>query len=209
MTERQRATILLLLFFIVVPLMGFYLIIQAIASNYLPLFIAGIFYFAISIWVGLRRARYDGETLQSIKLEEAPPHIGRLLSETTNRGILINQLIILALAEKQGISQTDLYEQLPIPSEVCPTKERVRQYAIILEEQKIIVDKAPEYGEAKKKIYMLTRRGQWCLKAIKKYYPRYYFSFLIHNILKTRFRKNLPPYDSIVEEEPIHDPNSH
>lgn len=209
MTERQRATIQLLLFFIVVPLMGFYMIIQAIAMNYFPLFITGIFYFAVSIWVGFRRARYDSEALQSIKLEEAPPHIRQLLSETTNRGILINQLIILALAEKQGISQTDLYKQLPIPSEVCPTKERVRQYAIILEGQRIIADKAQEYGEAKKKVYVLTRRGQWCLEAIKRYYPRYYFSFLTRNILKTRFRKNLPLYDSIVEEEPKHDPNSH
>lgn len=149
----------------------------------------------ITIYVGLRKVQYDSKILNTIRINEAPIHITRLLSETTNRGVLINQWIIKTLAEKRGISQTDLYHELPISAELCPTKEMVRQYVKKLEKEGIVEDIAPRLGEGKKKVYVLTKRGKWCMQAIKKYYPTYYVSFLVRDILKTRLKKKLPPFN--------------
>jgi hypothetical protein len=147
----------------------------------------------------LRTVEYSSKILNTIKIEEAQPHLTQLLSETTNRGVLINQLIIKTIYENHGISQTDLYRELPIPEELRPTKERVRQYAVVLEAEKLIKDMAPEVGEGKKRVYVLTKRGEWCVSAINQYYPTYFISYLVRGILRTRLRNKLPAFDSITD----------
>lgn len=200
MAERLRAAFELILFYVILPIFSIYAILQAIITSNIILAVFGSVYMALSIYVVLRKVQYDSKILNTIKIDEAPFHLTRLFSETTNRGVLINQLIIKTLAEKSGISQTDLYHELPISAEMCPTKEMVRRYINKLEKEGFIRNIAPQLGEAKKKVYVLTKKGEWSVHAIKKYYPAYYVSFLIRDILRTRFRKKLPSFNSITEE---------
>ena len=118
--------------------------------------------------------------LESIYIEEAPPFINKLLSETTNRGVLINQLIIKTIANKPMISQTKLYEEIKqiIGPRNCPVKEMIRRYLKKLEKAKIIKDISHETAQAREKAYVLTERGKWCLDAIKRYYPEYFPLFI-------------------------------
>jgi len=185
---------------VMVPIMGIYFFVLMIITQNIYFAVVIIMYVCLSVFIGLRKVDYGSKILNTIRIEEAPINITRLLSETTNRGVLINQLIIKTLAEKRGISQTDLYRELPIPAETCPTKERVRQYAVKLENEKIIRNIASEAAEGKKRVYVLTKRGEWCLLAIRKYYPTYYGSFLVRDVLRTRLRKKLPSFDSITGE---------
>ena len=197
MTEKLVATAELLLYYVLLPIFCIYsLWLAIITSNILPIFFGAVF-LSLSIVVVLRKVPYDSKILNTIKIEEAPIYLTRLLSETTNRGILINQLIIKTLYDKTGLSQTDLYHELPVQAQLCPTKEMVRLYIKKLEEAEIIKDIAREYGEAKKKIYVLTKKGEWCFEAIKKYYPTYYVSYLIRDLLKTRLRRKLHPFENI------------
>ena len=200
LAKRLVAASELILFYVILPIFSVYALFQAIITTNVILAVFGYVYIVLSIYVALRKVQYDSKILNTIRIDEAPIHITRLLSETTTRGVLINQLIIKTLAEKSRISQTDLYNELPISAEMCPTKEMVRRYINRLEKEKIIRNIAQEIGEAKKKVYILTKKGEWCVQAIKKYYPTYYVSFLIRDILRTRFRKKLPHFDSITEE---------
>jgi hypothetical protein len=70
-----------------------------------------------------------------------------------------------------------------------------------LEKENIIHDVAPDISQGKKRAYVLTKHGEWCMSAIKKYYPKYYVSFLVKNVLKTRLRHKLSAYDSVKENE--------
>lgn len=201
MVERLQAILHLILFYILIPILTIYILWQAYIQLNVVFGAIALLYVAISIYLALYEVPYYSKTLNVIRIEEAPIHVTRLLSETTNRGILINQLIIKTLMNKpSGISQTDLYHELPIPADLCPTKEMVRQYIKRLEREGIIRDIAHEVGEAKRRLYILTKRGRWCAKGIRKYYPKYYLSYLLRNILRTRFRKKLPQFYSVPEE---------
>jgi DNA-binding HxlR family transcriptional regulator len=157
----------------------------------------------LGLWflVALQRVKYDSSTLRSIRLKEAPIRITRMLSETTNMGLLINQAIVLVLEEKSHISQTDVYEELnaEISNELLPSKEMVRQYIEKLEKEGIIRNVASEIAESKKKAYVLTNKGKWCCLAIRKYYPKYRASFILRNFIRSWFHKNLPLFESIQE----------
>ena len=200
MAKRLGAASELIIFYVILPIFSTYALWLAIVTSSIILAVFGSIYMALSIYMVLRKVQYDSKILNTIKIDEAPIHITRLLSETTNRGVLINQLIVKTLAEKSGISQTGLYHELPISAEMCPTKEMVRHYINKLEKEKIIRNMASEIGEAKKKVYILTNKGQWCVQVIEKYYPTYYVSFLVRDILRTRFRKKLQHFDSITKE---------
>jgi len=199
MPGRPNALAVLILFYVVVPIIGIYYLALAINTQSIVFAIATVMYACLFTFLGSRKVDYGSKILNTIRIEEAPIHITELLSETTSRGVLINQLIIKTLAGKRGISQTDLHRELPIPPETSLTKERVRQYALGLESEGIIRDISSEVGEGKKRVYVLTKRGEWCLSAIRKYYPTYYVSFLIRDVLRTRLRNKLPPFDSVNE----------
>jgi len=204
MPERLNAIAELILFYLILPIVGIFSFVLALSSESIARIgyaITTVMYASFSVVIWLKKVDYGSKILNTIKIDEAPIQITRLLSETTNRGVLINQLIIKTLAEKRGISQTDLHRELPISADMAPSKERVRQYTLILEKEGIVKDIASELGEGKKRVYLLTNRGQWCLKAINKYYPTYYVTFLIRSILKTRLRSKLPPFDSVESEE--------
>lgn len=170
------------------------------AERTVPL-VAAVLTLALWFLVAVQRVKYDSSTLNSIKLEEAPIKITRLLSETTNHGALLNQAIVRVLEKKSHISQKDLYEELKteISAELLPSKEMVRQYIEKLENEGIIKNVASEVAEAKKKAYVLTNRGKWCCLAIKKYYPKYRASFILRNFIRSRFHKNLPQFESVQE----------
>jgi len=199
MPSRPKALVALILFYIVVPIIGIYYLALSVSTQSTVFAIATVVYFCLFAFLASRKVDYGSKILNAIKIEEAPIHVTELLSETTSRGVLINQLIIKTLAGKHGISQTDLHRDLEIPPEISITKERVRQYALGLKGEGIIHDISPEMGEGKKRAYVLTKRGEWCLLAIRKYYPTYYVSYLIRDILRTRLRNKLPPFDSIKE----------
>ena len=200
MSARLNAIAELLVFYVTVPVITVFLFVIMVNTQNIAVVVMAVTYVCLFAFIGLRKVDYGSKILNAVIIEEAPIQITRLLSETTSRGVLINQLIIRTLAEKRGISQTDLYRELPIAAELCPTKEMVRQYAKKLENEKIIRDIASEIGEGKKRVYVLTKRGEWCMLAIKKYYPRYYVSFLVRDLLKTRLRNKLPPFDSVKED---------
>lgn len=191
----------LLLFYGVVVFITVFLFVVAISSQNIPIAALTVMYVFLAVFMGFRKVDYGSTSLNTIRIEEAPLKITQLLSETTNKGVLINQLIIKTVASRRMISQTDLYGELPIPNNMCPTKEMVRQYILGLEKEMIIRDVASEIGEGKKRAYVLTKHGEWCVSAIEKYYPEYYVSFLVKNVLKTRLRYKLPSYDSVKEIE--------
>jgi hypothetical protein len=200
LTEKLRAASYVVLFYIVVPTFGAYALWQGFNTSSIPIAIFGVIYVVLSIYMAQAKTNYDSKTLNTIRIEEAPLDVTRLLSETTNRGVLINQLIIETLSRnRRGMSQTDLIDELPISSSLRPTREMVRIYVTKLEKKNIIKDVGPQFSEAKRKIYVLTKKGEWCVEAIKKYYPKYYVSFLIRNLLRTRLRKRLPQFESIKE----------
>ena len=177
-----------------------FLILAILVKDILWISIAAV-YIAVLFYMITLRVHYDAELLESIYIKEAPPFINRILSETTNRGVLINQLIIRIVAENPRISQTKLYEKIrqSIGPRNCPVKEMVRRYLKKLENANIIKDISHEIAQSKKKAYVLTKRGKWCLNAVKKYYPNYLIVYLVRCMLQTRFRKQLPPFESIVE----------
>lgn len=199
LATRLRAAFEITFSYVLLPIVSIYALLLALATLNAVLAVLGSVCVFLSMYIGLRKVEYGSQILSAIKIEEAPLRITRLLSETTNRGVLINQFIIRTLAEKSGISQTDLYHTLPISLEMCPTKEMVRQYVKKLEKEGIIKNMAPQVGEAKKKVYVLTKKGKWCVQAIRKYYPTYYVSFLIRDILRTRFQKKLPLFNSVTD----------
>ena len=84
-----------------------FLILAILVKDILWISIAAV-YIAVLFYMITLRVHYDAELLESIYIEEAPPFINRILSETTNRGVLINQLIIRIVAENPRISQTKL-----------------------------------------------------------------------------------------------------
>ena len=183
--------------YIVFPIFSAFVIILALVAKNTFLILFGAVYMLFFVWVAIRKVRYDSNFLTTIDIKEAPPYVTQLLSETTSRGVLINQLIIETLNENPQISQTELYKRLPIQPAIRPTKERVRQFALKLQKSSIIRDIAPNVSEGRNCVYVLTERGKWCVSAINQYYPRYYVSFLVRVILKTHFRKELPSFESL------------
>ena len=197
MRAKRLALPELIVFYIALPFFSAYAVFLAIITQSLPLAYFAIIYILLTAFIMLRKVRYDSKLLATINIEEAPPNITQLLSETTSRGILVNQLIIKTINETPKISQTDLYKRLPIASALRPTKERIRHFVLGLETARIIRDMASDVSEGKKRVYVLTKRGEWCLPAIKKYYPTYYISFLLRVVLKTHFRQKLPTFESL------------
>ncbi len=187
----------LIIVYVVFPIFSTFVLWLAIITRSTFLLAFAASYFILFAFVAVRKVRYDSHFLASIDIKEAPSNITQLLSETTSRGILINQLIIKTIDQNPRISQTELHKKLPIQPQMCPTKERVRQFAVELQKLEIIRDMASDLSEGKKCVYILTKRGEWCLLAIKQYYPRYYVQFLVRDILKTHFRKNLVSFESL------------
>jgi hypothetical protein len=190
-----------LIILLLLPMVSFYLLYFAVISGSLPMIVLSAAYVGISVYVWLRKIEYSGTVLSTIKIEEAPLKISRLLSETNNRGLLINQLIIKTIAGKKGLSQTELYRQLPIPEDLRSTKENIRHYLLALESEGIIRDASSEVGEAKKRVYMLTKRGEWCIDAVKRYFPTYYVLYMVRVVFKTRIHGKLRDFNS-VEDTP-------
>jgi hypothetical protein len=195
--RRSLALIELITVYVVFPIFSAFVLALALVVKSTFLFSFGAIYMLLFAWIAVRKVRYDSNFLSTIDIKEAPSQITQLLSETTSRGILINQLIIETLDENPQISQTELYKKLPIQPAIRPTKERVRQFAKKLQDLNIIRDIAPNVREGRNCVYVLTERGKWCVSAINQYYPRYYVTFLVRVILKTHFRKELPSFESL------------
>jgi hypothetical protein len=198
---RRFYALIYLTILLMLPLLTVYLLYFALTVGNLPMIVVSVAYVGLSIYIWLRKIEYSGTVLNTIKIEEAPLKITRLLSETNNRGLLINQLIIKTIAENKGISQTKLYRLLPIPEESRPTKENIRQYVLVLESEGIIKDVSSEVGEAKKRVYVLTKRGEWCINAIRRYFPTYYVLYMVRVIFKTRIHGKLRDFN-LVENAP-------
>jgi len=188
-----------LLLYVLFPEVTILLLLFAISTKDLLWIMVAVLYVLVLFFVITFKVHYDAERLESIYIEEAPPFINRLLSETTNRGVLINQLIINTVAKKPMISQQKLYDELRylIGPRNCPVKEMVRKYLKKLEDAKIIKDMSHNIAQTKEKAYVLTKRGKWCFDAIRKYYPNYLFVYLVRCMLRTKFRKKLPLFESI------------
>ena len=197
------AFVTFLLLYVLLPEVTFLFLIFAIFTKDILWISVAILYVIVLFYIITFKVHYDAERLEGIYIEEAPHSINRLLSETTNQGVLINQLIIETIARKRMISQTELYEELRqlIGPRLCPVKEMVRRYMKKLEDEKIIKDVSHEVVQARKKAYVLSKRGKWCFDAIKKYYPNYLFIYLIRCMVRTRFRKKLPLFESVELEE--------
>jgi hypothetical protein len=188
-----------LILYVLFPEITALLFIFAIFTGNIIWMLIAVFYAIVLAYVLTSKVHYDAERLEGIYIEEeAPPFINKLLSETTNRGVLINQLIIKIVAENPLISQTKLYEKIKqsIGSRNCPVKEMIRRYLRELENADIIKDMSHNTAQSKEKAYVLTKRGKWCLDAIRKYYPNYLIIYLVRCILRTRFRKELPSFES-------------
>lgn len=198
---RRFDALIYLIILLMLPILTFYFLYFALITGSLPMIVMSVVYVGFSVYLWLRKIEYSGTVLNTIKIEEAPLKITRLLSETNNRGLLINQLIIKTIAENKGISQTKLYRLLPIPEETRPTKENIRQYVLALESEGIIKDVSSEVGEAKKRVYVLTKRGEWCIDAIKRYFPTYYVLYMVRVIFKTRIHGKLCDFN-LVENTP-------
>lgn len=199
MHSKLRALVEIICFYVTVPIIGILAFISAESTQNIAMTISAIAYASLSLFLWFRKVEYDSKTLNAIKIKEAPIQITQLLSETTNKGVLINQFILKTIAENNGISQKGVYTELPIPEAMCPTEEMVRIYTVKLRDHGLVQDMAGAVGEGKKRVYVLTKRGEWCIEAIKKYYPRYYIKFLIRVILRTHLRKKLPSFISIKE----------
>lgn len=197
MPSRLNALFSLIFFYVTVPIVGILFTVLTLGAGNTLFAIPAAMYVGLSLLIWLRKVEYDGKTLNTIRIEEAPLEISQLLSETTNRGVLINQLIIAAILERRGISQADIYRELSITEGTRPTEEMVRLYTVKLREKGLVRDMAPAVGEGKKRVYILTERGEWCAEAMKKYFPKYYVFFLVKVFLKTRWRKKLPPFEPI------------
>lgn len=197
--ERISAIVYFSLVYIVLPIVTLLAAWIFFISANLLILIAAALAFVVWLLEAPQKVKYDSSTLNSIRIEEAPIGITRLLSETTNRGVLIHQAIIRVLAEKSHISQTELYDELQLQtsSNLLPSKEMVRKYIENLEQEDIIKNVGLEVAERKKKAYVLTKKGNWCNSAIRKYYPTYRVSFILRNLIKSRLRKKLPLFDSI------------
>ena|GEM_PF-4511447 len=193
------AFITFLILYVLFPEVTVLFLVFAILVKDILWILIAIIYVIVLFYIITLRVHYDAKRLESIYIEEAPPFINKLLSETTNRGVLINQLIIKTIANKPMISQTKLYEEIKqiIGPRNCPVKEMIRRYLKKLEKAKIIKDISHETAQAREKAYVLTERGKWCLDAIKRYYPEYFPIYLIRCMLQTKFRKKLPPLESL------------
>ena len=152
MPGRLIALFSIILFYVTVPIVGILLAILAVGAGSLLLAIPAVMYVSLSLFIWFRKVEYDSKTLNAVRFDEAPLEITQLLSETTNRGVLINQLIIKTIAEHRGISQADIYRELPISEGMRPTEEMVRLYTVKLREIGLVRDMASTVGEGKKRV---------------------------------------------------------
>lgn len=151
--ERISAIVYFSLVYIVLPIVTLLAAWIFFISANLLILIAAALAFVVWLLEAPQKVKYDSSTLNSIRIEEAPIGITRLLSETTNRGVLIHQAIIRVLAEKSHISQTELYDELQLQtsSNLLPSKEMVRKYIENLEQEDIIKNVGLEVAERKRK----------------------------------------------------------
>ena len=147
------AFITFLILYVLFPEVTVLFLVFAILVKDILWILIAIIYVIVLFYIITLRVHYDAKRLESIYIEEAPPFINKLLSETTNRGVLINQLIIKTIANKPMISQTKLYEEIKqiIGPRNCPVKEMIRQYLKKLEKAKIIKDISHETAQAREK----------------------------------------------------------
>ena len=87
MPERLNAIAKLILFYLILPIVGifsFYLALNSQSIARIGYAITTVMYSAFSVMIWLKKVNYDSKVLNTIKIEEAPIQITRLLSETTN-----------------------------------------------------------------------------------------------------------------------------
>jgi len=148
---------------------------------------------------------YDGKTIGSVEIPNAPDEVKKFLKTTTNDGDLLNVILLRSFRNNEPLSQTDMTNYAQRKGSVGLTSARIREYIKKMEEEmKLISSQEPRYTTEKKE-YRLTEPGKWCRTAVRTCFPERLFMFWIRNGLGLRRLSKYPegvPAQSSEEKTP-------
>jgi len=169
------------LFLYLFPLIGYY------PLPPIALFIILLYPLVFYVLLLSQKVTYsDFNVLDEIVIPEAPRDIKNLLMKTT-RGTyrLVNVEIISSIGKKRVI-QSDLVKRVQ-KRKVNLSHTQINKYLVELEDAGIIFSQKGGWTRE----YSLTEKGKWCLKAIKKCFPKRQLGFIIRHYFGCR---KMPPF---------------
>jgi predicted transcriptional regulator len=129
----------------------------------------------------------DSQVLEKVVIPSVPPKVEELLKKQTRNHELIYVILIKILGKRKKLSQSDFVKQLKSLG-IEYSQPAVEDYLSELEDKEIgIVESEKGY----RRVYSLTRRGEWCYKAVKVCFPKRFFYFIIRHYLG---RRKLPSF---------------
>lgn len=158
------------------------------SSSLLSIILFSLFMFFVILF--RPNAYTDSEVLEMVEVPNAPEKILVMLKTRTFRGGLVNISLISILGRKKKLSQTDLVKHVGT-SGVMLSHPAIAKYIFSLVELGIFDSKKGEYN-ARAIEYVLTAKGEWCYKAIRKCFPKRFFFFVIRHYLGIRDLPEFP-----------------
>lgn len=154
----------------------------------LTLFIMVLYSFVIYLGILFQKNSYtDSKVLDMVEIPNAPEEIVDIIKTKTLRNKLINITLISILGKKKKLSQTDLVKGV-LKTSVELSHPAIVKYISALEDAGIFASKKG----AHKIDYVLTEKGKWCYKAIKKCFPKRFFFFILRHYLGIRGLPEFP-----------------
>jgi predicted transcriptional regulator len=193
MTKRKKSSIKPLIKLLGVPcftaILTVVLVLLLPALNSYGVNLLVVFFLALyplSIYFGwlFSKVRYsDTLILDKVIIYGAPEQVSNQLKTTSkNRLVTVNIIELLGKVNKKPI-QNDIVKYL-ISVKIDLTPTRIREILSDLERLGLIKSSKPTYERQ----YWLTKKGEWCLEAIKYYFPSRNGLFVFRNeIIQKQF----------------------
>lgn len=134
-----------------------------------------------------KNAYTDLEVLEMVEVPNAPEKIKDMLKKQTIRHRPINISLISILSRRKKLSQSDLVKCVR-KTGVELSHPAIAKYISDLVKLRIFDCREGPH----KKEYVLTDKGKWCYKAIKKCFPKRFFFFVIRHYLGFRSLPQFP-----------------
>jgi predicted transcriptional regulator len=194
--RREHFSIKALFILLIVPILIAILTIVLVVllsplSSYglnLPLIFVIVFYpsFMYFVWLFRRVSYSDTVVLDSVDIRGAPEEVANQL-KTISKNRLINVEIILFLGKtNRKPIQSEIVKHVT-DSGIKLTATRIREIIGDLEKMHLISSTKGTYERQ----YWLTKKGEWCLMAVRYYFPRRNWLFVLRNQI---VQKSFPPF---------------
>lgn len=176
--------------------------------SFMGLYTSAIF-LVLYVLLSFSWVSYDGRTISSVEIPNAPEDVKKFLKTTTNDGDLLNAILLRSFHNNNPLSQTEMVTYAQKKGSVELTAPRIREYIKRMEEEmKLISSQEKTRYTTERKEYRLTEAGEWCRTAVRKCFPERLFMLWIRNGLGFR---RMDPYPLSVPTPPSEEksPESH